>query len=126
MRLLRLRFTVRHMMLTVAVVGVVLAVLIYRQQLRGMAAYHESKAFRLFKPITVKGAGPVGTIRLPGAAQAGTLAFQPTPEGMEQRRIADHYSSRALKLEKTFAAVLLVSIAWGMVEVLAARRRDRG
>ncbi len=55
MQLLRLRFTVWHMMFAVAVVGLVLAVGIYRQQLRGMAAYHEAQAFRLYKPITVKG-----------------------------------------------------------------------
>jgi hypothetical protein len=126
MRLVRVRFSVRRMMLGVAIVGLVLALLAHDQRLRLMAANHKSRAFQLFKPISVTGAGPVGTIQHRVTGQPGTLAYQPTPEGLEQMRIANQYIRKAVKLEKTLAVVLLISIVWGTVEVLAARRRNKG
>ena len=124
MRLPRVRFTMRRMMLGVAVVGLVLALVAHDQRLRLMAANHKSRAFQQFKPIPVSGARPVGTIHHRVFGQPGILAYQPTPEGLEQMRIANQYIRKAVKLEKTLALVVLISIVWETVEVLAARRRN--
>jgi hypothetical protein len=128
MQLPYVQFTVRRLMIAVAIVSLFLALTAYSQRLRGLAADHESEAFRLFNPISVAGAGPVGTIhrRIPG--QSGTLAYQPTPQGLEQMKTAGDYAKAAANIEKVLAALLLILIIFGMGRFLVVRchrRRQR-
>ncbi len=119
------RFSVRGMMITVGIVSLFLALIVYSQRLRILAARHESEAFRLFNPISVIGTGPVGTIHRRTPGQPGTLAYQPTPQGLEQMETAREYAHAAANIEKILAALLLVLIIFGMGRLLAARRHRR-
>jgi Na+/H+ antiporter NhaC len=125
MRLPYVRFTVRGMMIAVAIVSLFLALIAYSQRLRMLATRHESEAFRLFNPISVIGAGPPGTIlrRTPG--QPGILAYQVTPQGLEQMKTAEEYSYAAANINTVIAALLLVLVIFGMVRLLTTRRHQR-
>jgi hypothetical protein len=125
MRLPYVRFTVRQPMIAVAIVGLFLAPIAYSQRLRMLADRHESEAFRLFSPISVAGAGPVGTIHRRTPGQSGTLACQATPQGLEQMKTAGEYAQAAANIEKVVAALLLVLIIFGIGRLLAARRHRR-
>ena len=48
MRLPSFRFTIRRMMIAVAIVGLFLGLVSYSQRLRAIAARHESQAFVFF------------------------------------------------------------------------------
>jgi hypothetical protein len=122
MRLPYVRFTLRGLMTAVAVVGLFLAPIAYSQRLRMPADRHESEVFRLFSPISVDGAGPVGTIHRRTPGRSGTLAYQPTPQGLEQMKTAGEYAQAAANIEKVLAALLLVLIIFGMGRLLAVRR----
>ena len=85
MRLPSFRFTIRRMMIAVAIVGLFLGLVSYSQRLRAIAARHESQAFRVLQSdLDHRTPGPPGTIgrRIPG--QRGVSFYQPTPPGMEQ------------------------------------------
>jgi hypothetical protein len=125
MRLSSFRFTIRRMMLAVAMVGLFRGLVAYSQRLRMIATRHESQAFRFFKPISVIGSGPPGTIgrRIPG--QAGTSFYQPTLQGLEQMRIAGNYKHSAASIEKILAALLLVLIILATGHFFMGRSRDR-
>jgi hypothetical protein len=125
MRLTYVRFTVRGLMIAVATVGLFLTPIAYSQRLRMLAARHQSEAFRLFRPISVAGAGPVGTIHRRAPGQSGTLAYQPTAQGLEQMKTADKYAQAAANLETVLAALLLGLIIFGMGRLLAVRRHRR-
>jgi hypothetical protein len=124
MRLPYPQLTIRGMMITVVIVSLFLALIAFDQRLRLLAARHESEAFRLFNPISVIGAAPVGTIvrRTPG--RPGTLAYQPTPQGLEQMKTAEEYTLAAADLDTVLAALLLVLIIVGMGRLVATRRRQ--
>jgi hypothetical protein len=128
MQLFYVQFTVRGLMIAVAIVGLFLALTAYSQRLRMLAAGHESEAFSLFNPISVAGAGPVGTIHRRTPGQSGTLAYQPTPQGLEHMKTADEYARAAANIEKVLAALLLVSIifAIGRLRVVRRHRRRQG
>ena len=125
MRRSNVRFTVRGMMIAVAMVSLLLALLAYRQRLRMFAASHESEAFRLFNPISAIGTGPVGTIHRKTPGQPGTLAYQPTPQGLEQMKTAGEYAHAAANVELVLAALLVVVTILGMGRFLAVRRHQR-
>jgi hypothetical protein len=116
------RYTVRGMMITVGIVSLFLALIVYSQRLRILAARHESEAFRLFTPISVIGTGPVGTIQRRTPRQPGTLAYQPTRLGLEKMEMARECAHAAANIEKLVAALLLVLIIFGMGSLLAAKR----
>ena len=119
------RFTVRGMMITVGVVSLFLALFVYSQRLRMLAARHESEAFRLFNPISVIGTGPVGTIHRRTPGQPGMFAYQPTPQGLEQMEKAREYLHSAANIEMILAALLLMLTIFGMGRLLAGRRQRR-
>jgi hypothetical protein len=114
MRLPSFRFTIRRMMIAVAIVGLFLGLVAYSQRVRAIAARHESQAFQFFNPISISGPGPVDTIarKLPG--QAGMLFYQPTAPGLEQMKIAGEYKNSAARIEKILAALLLASITFAI------------
>jgi hypothetical protein len=122
------RFTIRRMMIGVAIVCLFFGLVAYSQRLRMMAARHESQAFQFFNPISITGSGPPGTIgrRIPG--QAGVSFYQPTPPGMEQMNIAGEYKHSAARIEKALAALLLALIIFTIGRFLvnrSSRRRPR-
>jgi hypothetical protein len=125
MQLPSFRFTIRRMMIAVAIVGLFFGLVAYSQRLRMIAARHESQAFQFFNPISIKGPGPVGTIgrRIPG--QAGVSFYQPTPPGMEQLKIAGEYNHSAARIEKILAALLLALIIFAIGRFLVNRSRRR-
>jgi hypothetical protein len=125
MRVPQLRFRVREMMVAVAVVGLLLALVSYRQRLLMLAARHESEAFRLFKPFSVIGTGPPGTIHRRTPGQSGISAYQPTPQGLEQMKRADEFSLAAANIGSVIAFLLLASVIIGLGCLLAAKRRQR-
>lgn len=123
MRLPSFRFTIRRMMIAVAIVGLFLGLVSYSQRLRAIAARHESQAFVFFNPISITGPGPPGTIgrRIPG--QAGVSFYQPTPPGMEQMKIAGEYKHSAARIEKALAALLLALIIFTIGRFFVHRSR---
>ncbi len=125
MRLPSFRFTIRRMMIAVAIVGLFFGLLAYSQRLRMIAARHESQAFQFFNPISITGPGPVGTIarRIPG--QRGVSFYQPTPPGMEQMKIAGEYKHSAARIEKALAALMLALIIFAIGRFLVNRSRRR-
>jgi hypothetical protein len=119
------RFTIRRMMIAVAIVGLFFGLVAYSQRLRMMAARHESQAFVFFNPISITGSGPPGTIgrRIPG--QAGVSFYQPTPQGWEQMRIAGEYKHSAANTEKALAALVFVLTIFAILHFLVIRSSRR-
>ncbi len=126
MRRPAVQFTVRGMMILVGILSLFLALIAYRQRLQVMAASHESEAFRLFNPISVIGTGPPGTIHRRTPGQTGTLAYQPTPQGLEQMKAGGEYAHAAARIDTILGTLLFVLVMLGMSRLIAIRyRRQR-
>ena len=121
----RPQFTIQRMMIVLAIVGLFFGLIMYRQRLRMTAALHESEAFQLHNPISVIGTGPVGTIHRKIPGQPGAVAYQPTPQGMDQMKSAEKFAHAASNIEKLLVALAFVLIVVGMGLVLPAIRRGR-
>jgi hypothetical protein len=111
------------MMIAVGMVSLFLALIAYRQRLRVMAASHESEAVRLFNPISVIGTGPPGTIHRRTPGQTGTLAYQPTPQGLEKMKAGREYTQAAAKIDMILVTLLFVLMMLGMGRLIALQFR---
>ena len=119
---LRPSFTVRRLMVGVAIAAVVLGLVAYRQRLHRLGAGREAQALRLAEPAAVGGVGP-GTVQVNTAE--GRLAYRPTAASQRLQDEARGYYDRAMRVDLALAASMTLLLVLGLARLIRGLLRRR-
>lgn len=116
-------FTVRRMMVVIALAAVALALVARRERLRRRASLQEARAGALHDPTPLSGTGPPGTVvvRRPGLPGVYRL----TEEGRREMEAANACQRDAFRLDGAIAGAALLTVAAGVGPVVSAVNRRR-
>src|SRR4051812_40397171 len=105
----RPRFSVRRLMLVVAIVGLVMSLVAYRARLQGRAAYHRAQMAEQSTPIPAAPSLPPGTLVVKAPETGIRTAYRMTPQAQWHARMASKYPGSAARLGLLVTAVLILS-----------------
>jgi Ca2+/H+ antiporter len=120
----QLRFTVRSLMLVVALVGLVMSLVVYRERLWRRAEYHQAQIAEHSTRIPASPSPPPGTLVVNDPETGTMTAYRMTPQVEWHARMASQYSGSAYRIGLLIAAVLLISVLSGIARALI-RRKNR-
>lgn len=118
----RLRFTVKGLMIVVAFVGLVMSLVVYRERLRGRAAYHMVQIAEHNTQIPASPSTPPGTFQVTNPETGTVTAYRMTPQTEWHLRMASRYSGSAARIGLLIAAVPLISILWSVARAFRRRK----
>src|SRR3954447_4024956 len=117
----RPRFSVRWLMLVVAIVGLVMSLVVYRGRLQIRAAYHRAQMAEHSTPILAAAPSPPPGTLVVKDPETGTMtAYRLTPQAQWHARMASEYTGSAARLGLLITAVLILS---GVLAIVIAFRR---
>lgn len=116
----RPRFSVRWLMLVVAIIGLVMSLVAYRGRLQGRAAYHRAQMAEHGTPIPTAPSLPPG-ILVARDPETGTMtAYRMTPQAQWHARMASEYTGSAARLGVLITAMPILS---GVLAIVIPFRR---
>ncbi|SIO59268.1 hypothetical protein SAMN05444166_5985 [Singulisphaera sp. GP187] len=125
---MRLRFTVRWLMIVVAFIGLVMSLVTYREQLRRQAAYHKVQIAVHAPQTPASPSPPPGTLVVTSPETGAVTAYRMTPQAEWHARKESEYSGSAARVSVliTLLTSLISLISVATIFNRRKYRRSRG
>ena len=122
---IRPRFTVRSLMIVVAVAGLILALVAYEQRLTTWARYHEKKYLEYIAPVSSQAGaqGPIYRSKLLDGTWSVQHHQTPQADWHEQKKWEYHHA--IVKTNFLVIAILVGSVSLWLVSKVAFGRSQR-
>jgi len=121
-RFTRPRFTVRSLMIVVAVTGLMMSLVVYERRLKAQSAFHDSLYWEQITPVSpgTKGPGPIMVTKMPD----GTLSppYRMTAQAEWHMRMRHEYQGAIIRTNQLLIILLLISVClWIAGKVVLSR-----
>lgn len=96
--------------------------MVYRERLKGRAAYHRAQMGETSTPVPAGPSLPPGTSVIKDPETEKMTAYQMTPRTQWHARMESEYSGTASRIGLLIAAVLIMAV---VLAIMSLRRRKR-